>query len=839
MKRSWKYSINGSLRSWCVLLLAAVLATAAGCVKEFDPDRCDDPFELGPDDYALGFTLDLGTPYAATTDVTVAGTDIENYIDESSLRVLVFDKQGRFLFEASTADRWLADLSTSSGYNASVCKYGVVIKLNDYLNDANREATLRALQTDGFKIAVLANWRKAGNASVEFKYGESINRLHHCYADSFYATQKRSGAEILAPFVEDGKMGVYLQWVQNGNDTSSADGAVEYIRTKIGPDGSYEVKALDHPAFSVSYPAGSTIYTYTDLLKLWNFGDGNNASSILTYQNRAAGWVTGGTYNKALNDWFNQPSLTEITEESAQSTYGGLVFVPNAGTRAVAQVAGRNDRGVLLPAVVTAAESAAGEPVTEAYFTFKAPASGNLRIVASNTSGKQAQLVVHAGKMYEASKKDDNAAARSGFATNVTNTTPGYVVFGDNVAVTAGDVPVYLYCAGESGASVVVHEIEYISDTFFYESNRDMLLPGDVVSGEKLGIPMYGVQDFDGLGNMGSGVNEWNPGKIFDLYSGTYIDQTSDWRAQMKQLGAPSEGKYPTIYLLRALSRVDVWLPSEYVHEGQRSPLSVVSLRCINRFSRCEPMDVFTPTSQIWSGRNSEWANILAYGPFYYAQGTKNTASDYHTQVSWFFGNWVEQQWWDLSGISNMPKSPAYPQIFNPRINRSDYARMVKLNDNSRPGFDHYIAYVPEKSIDDPNSHGNLTNFPKVAHIEFRYGYQLTSNLDDDNHFRIYFANYNEGNRPPTWAELVSLPKEEKSNPGMCSGYEDYEQGPGPKSSPRNLYLISREHWPILRNHWYQFVASPADGSVQATMRPAGGGSEPRPMPDAPAPEVK
>lgn len=178
-------------------------------------------------------------------------------------------------------------------------------------------------------------------------------------------------------------------------------------------------------------------------------------------------------------------------------------------------------------------------------------------------------------------------------------------------------------------------------------------------------IPMYGIQRFEP-------IEEWD--------WGTPVLLDKD------------------IYLLRSVVRLDLYVP-------ENVDVEFLTLFYSNVFSRCEPMDVWTPTDVLWNRyvtgedglpQSFEMSQILNYGPITRqaendAFPNKTTDEEgsiqrYRQRMSWLYGIWVEKAGWKWNNFVVNPKDPIhkgnvaddpktsdlfFPHIFNPCVQRN------------------------------------------------------------------------------------------------------------------------------------------------------------------------
>lgn len=379
---------------------------------------------------------------------------------------------------------------------------------------------------------------------------------------------------------------------------------------------------------------------------------------------------------------------------------------------------------------------------------------------------------------------------------------------------------------------IIIYEIEYIESRHLYDVDREGILPS-----KEYPIPMYGIQDFDPIGEY------WQPGQLFNLSMFN---------------NAVKEGyNYRSVSLLRSLARVEVLVNK---NSFSRQP-SHVFLRSLNRSARITPVDFFTPTDVIWNGYDrtsksdqarlqhyidadnfaeqdiltncagvdTEIDRIMQFGPIYIGRDSNNQEpnsglsaeqkmDEYRSTTAWPFGIW-EQQWgwnWNRAGSGEEVSGnqvrwfdtykpgdvrtyhgqvvPDYPHILHTRISRSDYARFHYAGEEN--GYYKYVIYVPEKNITDADNPGNIADRPKVIHVELRFNAGLLNNdpeenqvenFDDNGAFRLYFT---PGGRSSKYDSKLN---------GRSFGrldWDNYEYD----------WESICDHWPIMRNHIYRFT---------------------------------
>lgn len=753
-----------------LLALAVALFGLTACVYDHFPPP-DDGY-IDTDGFSLGLTISIDQLASRADD------DYDNYIDtENKFRVLFFNAQGQFIFEA--VDRTVMPRTTTNGE----LEWFVHIPVNYIVDSSGRSYDVEALKNQlkeaDFKVAILANWPHVDasgsptdpdKAVPNWGYDDSIfgsnpkniNDLHHLAVDSYYNnTDNNNGTrpsrQDTYSYLMDseGKMGIKTNWAKcrmlntdHGYaplDLTSQEVANDWIRENWDPD-----PARNNPDNQYRH--------YTFLQYLWNFSaayyrstnyfssDTKNKDKWLARYGGTTGalyrWLRG--YTTTLNDQTDDANLYFANGIGATIVSSGgniAVRIPNLNTGGGNGTQGADDyqnpRGI----------------------RFTAKTSGTLRVTCASSDGVNTRLAV-----YNPHSKASNSIAE------FTSTTP--VTIERNFTISDDPEDFYIYC--DRGNAAYIYEIEYIRGRYLYDTDREGILPSTDNP-----IPMYGVQNYQKLGAY------WEPGSTFDL--------------SHRRNGDISGYDYKSIFLIRSVAKVELYLHTDY------GPPAFVYMRSANRMARSEPVDVQTPTDQIWHaetgahqnlnsyyGGTCEWYNIWRYGCCY--RGDSNTTETntttelpgYKNWLSWFYRTWsADAQWlnngtrgWNFGTGVNIPNTTyAYPRIFNADIERSDFIHMIDAGTEN--GYYKYVLYLPDKNIDDPNYVGiQASSIPKVAHIEYRY--DTRANLDDNECYRIYFTN----NRR---SELSSTLKTD-----FESTYEKTQSN-----------LI--EHWPIMRNHVYRF----------------------------------
>lgn len=318
-------------------------------------------------------------------------------------------------------------------------------------------------------------------------------------------------------------------------------------------------------------------------------------------------------------------------------------------------------------------------------------------------------------------------------------------------------------------------------------------------------IPMYGIQAFAPIGE------DWVKGTPFNLSHIAEGQNENDY-------------EFKSISLLRSVVKLELIFPKS-------EEATYVAMIYPNVYARCEPMDVWTPTDQIWTDDDAheskglkgdcEWYRIRNYGPVSRTEEYEGESVDeYEKAMSWFYGAWKEKGW-SLPKINGTPydkgNSLDFPRIFNSCVQRNgqvsceevDYGHLYK------DGKHHFIVYTGEKNINDPS---NITEMGKVTNGaapitswwirrgDWEYGIALAPyekvDVLDGNHKDPDGKEYGEHS-------TTSVYKINKTgNPtSRFRHYEARVQGYDVSNSRKvtrltdNLELMP---WPLVRNHVYR-----------------------------------
>lgn len=797
MSRLYKYTF---------LLLTALLSSVAfmACTDDAipEPQEAEESAVMtDPDGMVLKFKVQLydtsGTrdePSAVDDETIIDKYDY--YVDtENMFKVLIFDQKGDFLFESK--NRVVKKSADDNG------QWEVTIPLDNEIRDGNNKSLLGSIRTimenNPFKIAVLANWHTGANweknpnhdnnvnvdaeaqgrvtpypfpwgweqsalnqSAVTDKKVKNINDLHHLVKDNTYSSTSKSSTsnsnlDVFSYLMDsEYKMGLKTDWVTTaiqGMDESYAD---SYIRDNWNPNTNYS----EDPFW----------WRYNKLWQVWNFGgaypknklkywklarDKDDNSPILSEANEGDLSETWNLRNaNSIRAWFDHAENGELGDFTLNGENSDYLSFIASNSPDVTQDQGEpsfvynNDGyyGIALGRtnhIVTGSTSKKPElnlssEYNGGYIRFLAPATGKLRIIWSSAEqGQKAKFTLQRGTTYEAQEKEYSEVVPKQYYK----------------AISITQDPEYIYIYNQEPNPVVIYAIEYICDKYLSDTDR---------LGMEQPIPMYGVQNFPAISNWGSAPE-------IDLSrSGLNVN------------------------LVRSVAKVEV-----YIKDTRK--VSYIGMRSMNRASRCEPMDVETPTNRTWARlRNTsyhdeahcEWFDLLGYGPGY--KSDVNDLSNYQNWYSWFYGAWNQKfvagdnpsftaksgnDWmWNWNGKAiTVPSSEYYPHVFNPVIQRSDFCEFIPKADYN--GYQRFILYMPDKFIDDPNSVGNRSSTPKVAHIEYRFEKQRDEYLDDNNGHRIYFTDYSEN-------KMSNIYSDE---------FDDLEKN------------HTEYFWPVMRNHIYRF----------------------------------
>lgn len=693
-----------------------------------------------------------------------------------------------FLFESTS--RWITQLQYD---NDNILRYRLTVPVYQIGDEESEyrehwETIREYLRNYDFKIAILANhpadmlsWGVAEsvlsapniNDLTTATKVKTINDIHHSTADSGYAENTSGNRKDAYMMLVDnnnkiggvGTMGPYISWVINrsklygdalGGVFSTKETAKVWIRDYWIPDLIYNEDSDPEIDYRSLY------HNYRHIWSYWNFG-GAADDNGLPYSDKSSvnphlkDWETRN--GKLLRDWINaavanggkfQNDLN--TKSTSSNKYDGsmpLVFHPSAATAVITQ--GNNGKrfyGVKLPVISAPSATSAVD-----CFSFDVKGAGTATVRYIGTSNKDISIKL-------------GSSNSNPTATAITKN--GVTVYEAYVDLDQVNNPITGFVYTTKGCTVL--DIEYTQDRYVYLTDREGILPSSDHP-----IPMYGVQKFGKLEGW------WDEGASFDLTAGGQSTDGKDYEAK-------------TLSLLRAVAKVEVLIPKSIGVPKH------VYLHSLNSTVRCEPMDVSTPTDQLWKDHKNgcEWELVQKHGTF--MVDGKYTTDDYKQKLGWYYGNWLE--WgWNFNNYTqwkpDYSKGP-FPRIFNPYISRSDCAAFIDVTDYFNDEYYHYLFYMGENTIDASSAYNGNGGTQQIPHIEIRFDdrYASTSrvktntdlNLMDSDCYHIYF----------TEKGIASGARDANGVSKIANG--NYES----QYEVNTNYL--KEHWPIMRNHVYRFT---------------------------------
>lgn len=312
------------------------------------------------------------------------------------------------------------------------------------------------------------------------------------------------------------------------------------------------------------------------------------------------------------------------------------------------------------------------------------------------------------------------------------------------------------------------------------------------------GIPMYGIQKFNPLENWLKGT----PINISDRQTGddgTYVRKS--------------------VHLLRSLAKVELIIPKslgevKYIVEKDGDHSNTTMLRYSNVFGRCEPMDVATPTEEIWASNHQdngdmtsrcEFWNIYKYGPIINKETMTASPSTFHERMAWFYGVWKEWGWFDNEN-KNIPDTyfkrsdgmPS-PRIYNTYIQRNNYAFLsdVLLDDNIENGEYHFVIYTGERNINDPSNFNKLEG--KSAEFAFFELFLKPKGASGFNQYIIPLARHSSTQPNGFFNDNFKTP---------TAVVEAHKNDMATRTSQNDW------NWPLVRNHVYTFRVTGVNGNT-------------------------
>lgn len=769
-----------------VPILFMFMLALTGCVDEplitsVDKD-VDQIIANGPTlsfDVGLnGFDNGSGSRAIASGDPTY----YEDWIDtQDKFRVLFFldlsdapeyasklsGKYGKDIFLFESTSRWANQIGTDSQGNI---QWHVVVPLyqigEENIEYKDKWEEIRnLLRKYPFKVAILANHplpkTKGGgpNWTVNDSFLNSdatkwktINDIHHSVEDATYQSRSSntdSNKDSYSHVMENRTyMGPFQDWVIQravkygdgfGGSFNSRETARKWIRDRWHPALKYNEDNDPEIEYEPLYR------NYRHLWYVWNFGGGatNNAypySKLSSVNENLDEWEERN--GKNLREWIenagNGNTLSSMSRTEGENT-NYLNFTSSGATAYVeTQSDGKKYYGVNMTA--------------NSKFTFNMHSHGTIFVTYIGTGSTSVN-----GK-----KSDGGTMSISEQGTSSEKDKYGNTITTDWYYIKVMEDPHDVNVQASSGTKIL--QIEFVRDEYLYLTDREAVIPST-----EQPIPMFGMQSFDKLEGF------WEEGSTFNL---------SDGGTGTKKYAGKK------ISLIRAVAKVEVLIPKTIGVPKH------VYMRSLNRHVRCEPIDVQTPTDLLWKDHDNgcEWKDIQDFGAMYNRGDLTN--ANYRQIISWFWGSWLDWGWKFVGnhGTQRPNGSPnnRYPHLFNPYINRSDFASFADITDYYSDGYYHYVLYMGDNTIDAPTDHYKTSSRPMVPHVEIRFDrrYKGVStvttntdiNLEDNDCYRFYFT---ENGLACAYGTI-----------GKTGYDQDYE---------RNT-TYTNKHWPIMRNHHYRFT---------------------------------
>lgn len=307
-------------------------------------------------------------------------------------------------------------------------------------------------------------------------------------------------------------------------------------------------------------------------------------------------------------------------------------------------------------------------------------------------------------------------------------------------------------------------------------------------------IPMYGIQRFETING-----DRWIKGTPFNLSNLSGTD--------------PEEGSYHfnKIALLRSVVRLDLVIPESDDYE-----VEFVFMGYPNVYARCEPMDVWTPTSDLWAEEHDndcEWNDIVNYGPVSRTYDTKSNSTllDYQKRLCWFYGAWLDKDWkFGSLGRSTVEEAVAVngpsPRIFNSCIQRNNAVYCgndVDMTTQYNDGNYHYVVYTGERNVNDPSDLNSLGNGNGGKATVTYWGICIKTG----NTYKYYKVPLTDLGQAENVSQIIASEIVTIDNNGKwkepstsMQSYENLVQDPGDETP---------KPWPLMRNHVYTTTIIP------------------------------
>lgn len=361
-----------------------------------------------------------------------------------------------------------------------------------------------------------------------------------------------------------------------------------------------------------------------------------------------------------------------------------------------------------------------------------------------------------------------------------------------------------------------------MDNNFQISHNDNNFIRKTVLPSAKRPIPMYGVQEFLPITN-------WIKGTPFNLSQITTGKQQTGYTFQ-------------SIALLRSVVKLELLLSKQLFPEKSK----FVTLWYSNIYARCEPMDVWTSTKDLWKEHiegQCEWFNIIKYGPVVSAttqvggtQRKTNSKENWQKIMTWFYGAWTEEGpdgnlRWDFSKhgytkskVEATDELP-YPRIFNTCVQRNKTVLCTEeegdLSDEYNDGYWHYVVYTGERNMVDPNNLGLLKDKNSYATCWIFKDESKTP----AKFYAIPIASYDDGKNqtargcfgPYNYADFgtgssLDLPKKNTTDTSLNGMYTygNDVRDLGTTATKNRSNEASEWPWPLMRNHVYRITIGQA-----------------------------
>lgn len=328
-----------------------------------------------------------------------------------------------------------------------------------------------------------------------------------------------------------------------------------------------------------------------------------------------------------------------------------------------------------------------------------------------------------------------------------------------------------------------------------YHSNYEQINDGSYkrvrLPSEKHPIPMYGTQKFKAID-----PEDWKQGTTFTLGR------------------VEKEYKDKAISLLRSSVKLELITPKS------KGKLEWAALYYSNIYSRCEPMDIWTPTDEIWyngvtpddkGSHDCEMEAIKAYGPISKSGDITNSADrtakslkDFQQRISWFYGSWIEKGWtFGSLGVDEVTSNGDYdyPRVFNPMTQRNE---TISYGMDVNPVYEdannyHYIVYTGERNLNDPSNlsilGGNGSAITNSTCVFWIIKFENNTNV-----YMLPVTDYSNGSNK---ANAIT-PVTNRPNDNLKTLVDGERGSNGLDAYAMQVRETSAYSWPLIRNHVYK-----------------------------------